>query len=735
MTFQSHRCWTVYVKKAVYLAAEAWRREHGRAVRHSALKDGGGEILQFNRTGMDPYPLVGWKKIIPDDGTRIIYEGPHGEVYEDLDQVYEYEIGAKHADGSADSTKVHLSILQKFLNDCCTEKSERAEDGMRVVVTTSTVEDWLYRGEHPILKPMSLQVYCMWVYRIEKPHRNPGQQQRARFIDLEFSQQYSLHGTHLQRLATEFRVPLFEGYTMPSQDTCSETAAMFKQLVLRPLSVPCNDEPPDIQLVQAFSPLCAPGDGATAYGRSWLPFSAQQRASAEVARLRFLDRHEYPSIWETAEVCEALHAMYVKQAAADEEDGQTDEAAPSRELDPEWCPDRDKPRATVEQYTAHVGEDVAVNLEGIARARSDKRPRQYQSDAAIHQAYIQSTTGGVDPADADGAEAEPLGEGPKAVKSFFEPLPWGITDVPEMEKILDFGHRVRLTVFAKELLQLPCMQSGAVDAAAPSAARVEREVGWRKHYARIAAANECEHVDILGVQDARLQANHADDELDVANGDDSGASHQPAPARPAQPACFADQNVFSSPSAYIASIMADLPADEQLTRDQTLFMVRFAKCCDEAWEDEGKIPSQRRVFHLLLLGQGGSGKTHVVQKLVFKAVEFIWPAVSRAEPTLVVVASSNAQAKNISTQTVKGRTIHNASGMRVQKLTNDRMRPGNKQASLTKFWDNVRVLVIEECSMVAALWYNMLLALGGGIKRAISCANGSTDSTASLRTS
>ena len=36
------------------------------------------------------------------------------------------------------------------------------------------------------------------------------------------------------------------------------------------------------------------------------------------------------------------------------------------------------------------------------------------------------------------------------------------------------------------------------------------------------------------------------------------------------------------------------------------------------------------------------------------------------------------------------------------------MRPGNKLASLTKLWDNVRVLVIEEVSMVAAASYNML---------------------------
>ena len=107
-------------------------------------------------------------------------------------------------------------------------------------------------------------------------------------------------------------------------------------------------------------------------------------------------------------------------------------------------------------------------------------------------------------------------------------------------------------------------------------------------------------------------------------------------------------------------------------------MARFAQCCDAAWEDESKLPSERRVHHLLLLGQGGSGKTHVVQKLVFKAVQFIWPKISDAEQTLMVVASSNAQAKNISTPDTRARTIHNASGMRVQKLTNELMRPGKK---------------------------------------------------------
>ena len=137
-----------------------------------------------------------------------------------------------------------------------------------------------------------------------------------------------------------------------------------------------------------------------------------------------------------------------------------------------------------------------------------------------------------------------------------------------------------------------------------------------------------------------------------------------------------------------------------MTRDQSLFMARFAQCCDAAWEDEREAqPSKRRVHHLLLLGQGGSGKTHVVQKLVFKVVQFIWPKKSDTEQTLMVVASSNAQAKNISTPDTRARTLHSASVMRIQKLTNDQMRSGNKQASRAKIWDHVRVLIIEECSM------------------------------------
>jgi hypothetical protein len=229
---------------------------------------------------------------------------------------------------------------------------------------------------------------------------------------------------------------------------------------------------------------------------------------------------------------------------------------------------------------------------------------------------------------------------------------------------------------------------------------------WRSKYNELHRAAETDHIELVHLQAERLVVSLDDAEPDVNHGGDDALPRQPQNMAPE--GSFAEQLVFKTPSAYVRHLVEQLPPEKRLTYDQILFMVRFAACCDEAWEDEKKPPAQRRVCHMLLLGAGGSGKTYVVQSLVFRAVRFIWPPRSEAEPTLMVVAASNAQAKNISTCDVKARTMHNAAAMRVQKLTNDRMRPGNKQNVLTRVWNEVRVLIIEEVSMVAAALYNML---------------------------
>jgi hypothetical protein len=717
MTFASHRCWTVFVKKGIFLAAEAWRSQYGRAVRHAALTDGGGAILQFKRDGYDPEPLPGWREVKLGDEGAVVYEGPNGELFDNLLAAYDYFKAQQCAQAGVADAKLPLTFLQKFLNECCSEKEHREEGEQRIVITTSTLEDWLHRGQHPILAPMSLYVYAMWVFRIERPAKKA----RHRFIDIEFVPTYALRNTHLQRLASDFRVPLFEGFTMPSGDADSETAALYKQVLLRPLAVEENEDvAPDLKLIEAFAPTCVPAsnnlgsrslEGRSAFTRNWEQFAQVQEGEALQARAQLLDRYEWPSLHETQEVYETFHGMYMEDLG-DQDEAMIAPGDDTNAFDPEYCHDRAKPRVSMAQYVALVGMDVAENLEGIARARMDKKPRHYQSAAAIHQAYMQVISAGGDTGgDGDVDDIEPVGVAPKEAGRFFEPVPlWGINSVEGLEQVLDFGHRIRLTPFAKGLLELPCMKLDPWAQAGPRMDEGSYGAAWRSMYARNLSseshADEMHLVDLVTLQTSRLDVNRAEDEPDVLGGKDD----QPVAERGNREAQagFSAQDVYRSPSAYIRILIEELPQHEKLTRDQTLFMVRFEAACDAAWEDEQKPPDERRVHHLLLLGQGGSGKTHVVQKLVFTAVEYIWPSAGRAQKSLMVVASSNAQAKNISTREVKARTIHNAAAMRIQELINPKMRPGKKQNQLTRLWDPVRVLVIEEVSMVAASWYNML---------------------------
>ncbi|MCP4208139.1 MAG: hypothetical protein GY767_13960, partial [Shimia sp.] len=341
---------------------------------------------------------------------------------------------------------------------------EDAVPARPVVVTTSTLEDWLWRGDDPILAPMSWQVYSMWVYRIEKPPRSKAQQGhvRHRFVDIEFSADYKLNVTHAQRLATEFRVPLFEGFTMPPNSVDAETAAMYKQVLLRPLRVEESEDPEDVRLLQAFDSLCAPCQlnvpqrtrsvqAAQAFSAAWLAFQSAQKAKASEARRRFLSRYEWPSLWETQEVQDRLDAMWA------EETGDDDGALPAEErMAPPMDPDAGKPRATVDHYVALIGEDVALNLEGLARARVEKHPRAYQTDAQVHQVYMKATSGG-----GEGQEAGDEGDGgddslaaPQPNEQVFPPVPWGFTSQEELLETLRFGHRKRLTPFAVFLREM-----------------------------------------------------------------------------------------------------------------------------------------------------------------------------------------------------------------------------------------------------------------------------------------
>ena len=130
-------------------------------------------------------------------------------------------------------------------------------------------------------------------------------------------------------------MPLYEGFTMPPSTLDSETAAMFKSLHLRALSVQVGDDPVDVRFANAFAPLCdVPGrhpDPNQAFTSAWLAHVQEQSPLAVEAAPRFLERYEYKSLWNTQEIHDRLETMWPEaQLDRDEYDDQGEKAMTRR---------------------------------------------------------------------------------------------------------------------------------------------------------------------------------------------------------------------------------------------------------------------------------------------------------------------------------------------------------------------------------------------------------------------
>ena len=113
---------------------------------------------------------------------------------------------------------------------------------------------------------------------------------------------------------------------------------------------------------------------------------------------------------------------------------------------------------------------------------------------------------------------------------------------------------------------------------------------------------------------------------------------------------------------------------------------------------------------MLLMGQGGSGKTALVQEIALPAIDFLFqPGENSSGSPSLIVCAKWSQAENISTPANKAVTIHNATSMGIGKTRNSQMLPGDKKRVLQRTWADLKLLVIEEVSMVSPQLYNMLL--------------------------
>ena len=206
---------------------------------------------------------------------------------------------------------------------------------------------------------------------------------------------------------------------------------------------------------------------------------------------------------------------------------------------------------------------------------------------------------------------------------------------------------------------------------------------------------------------------------------------QPAPAPDGCPpdpvarepiARFAPSDQWRRPHDYVAHLAhkfeegaPDAATGEKtrrpLKRDQVLFIAQFAAACDAVWDDEqnGVAMRDRKRFNMLLMGQGGSGKTAVVQEVVLPAIDFLFPPTEDGDgSSTLIVCAKWSQAENISTATHKAVSCHRAALMGIGSHRNHAMLPRERKAALERARADSRLLVIEEVSMAAPNLNNML---------------------------
>ena len=283
-------------------------------------------------------------------------------------------------------------------------------------VTTSGLEDYLFRGDHPVLKDMSWSTYGMWVYRVELA---PGAETSIRaavprFLDMYFSPAYKLYNTHCQRIRTEPRVPMFEGFSMPTLTTDSERNAMYKQLQCRSFAVSASptlgasaeDLPLPLLSLTASGgrlgasaicraarvPLFVGDGGGTGY-------DAREAGACAGGGAQFS-----ACCRETEPVCCMLdYSLRIFCLVCVVVLGNQDTAISSTvggTTDPNWegvqatvqgtcsaSADEQQPRATVAMYASMQALERLVKKESLDRARQEKPKKRRDADQYLHSNF------------------------------------------------------------------------------------------------------------------------------------------------------------------------------------------------------------------------------------------------------------------------------------------------------------------------------------------------------------
>ncbi len=529
--------------------------------------------------------------------------------------------------------------------------------------TIRQYDNWLLRGPREPLSSMGLYHYSMFVHR---HYANEPAPDFATYLHSDLHPQCN-HQVQRLRLDESFRVPRLNGFYFPAQGTNPEMNAMMKTMLFRPLALP--SEACDYGGTALFDMIGNCLDAGASYQSGWTHWFDRQRVLAD----RF----------------DALQRRAGKLFTLEDIDVGLDSAAP--------VGDREQPSAA--EFMAYITVEVVTNMDQGAEAKS--RPRQPSRPEASQYARATELDEHAPGDDGDwaGAEADPdampAGDGRREAE----------VDVPGDAVGKMVQSAARHPIPQEELFDVIMREKILCGADAYTKAFAE---GMGKHLQPSAGPCQLDHADFdadsksarpdfdaaMKKQTERFKWNIKSDQPDpddAAEPDDpcqTGRSH--GNAMP-EPAYWHDLDEAPPVRVVVAKMLEELAEDEENPRvlgtEQLEFLALVVNHFEYMLRERrlGRVPTQRVC---LLLGQGGSGKSELIDIVRRLAVRYL------GDGSCMLTASSNSAARGIGGDTIHSCTrISGLSCLTLGKIS--QTTPEGKDA-----WKDVEVLVVDEISMV-----------------------------------
>jgi len=662
-------------------------------------------------------------------GDTFVYISPKGARFEDYESAQRYltVVNTKQVTHDGGKARDNLDADTSEVPEN-PQANDDAEDKYKMICT-SYFEDWLHRGRNNLLSALSWYVYSMWIYRAERrPHSETRQEQ---YLEIDFDPDYQLSRGYVQRVSLHLRVPQPEGMTLPTEAQDPNGNAMYKSLLYRPFHHLVSDintgETPDpfVCLHTAEND----GDSQLAsdpfkktFKAQWDRYKVTMECDAKVARKKLQHRREWESIWETKEVVMRMMELAGSGPFTDPTITNIADAREAAAQHPLVAG-----RLEMREYACLVAARSAENFESVALARVAPRIRRdilakdAEEDKGIRRFAAEhdgddGESGGLDCFDDDPQQLRDTDGCPDKPPDVLRAADW--------KRAWQFD-RERTSKFVKEMRDVGILrdidQSERLRHRPPQWAQQEQALVHANreifHTLPTPACPDLDFREAIRTQYETFKSRNAPQRPQApsaATCPSTDAPPQPPPSEQLDGADAAFAQI-DTPWAMLKYLFKHVErvGDEKrkkvtLTREQVLASVTFCAMVMTAWREErdGVPLSERTCHQMILLGQGGTGKTMIVIEIFIPLVKWAFPP-DREGDRWLVLAFSHAQADAISNGTVRARTLHSACAMRVQSMANSKMAPKERIDALTSTWENKVFLVNEEVSMMPAEAINM----------------------------